>query len=617
MGFGPDPIVLNDIACIWKHRSSFWGCGPGPNVTLANRHSHLAEIAMTTTHRLVFTIFLASVPLASVRAADNPTREEIAKRAKAATVLVDVKPYGFGTGFCVHPSGLFVTNEHVALANAQSIHLVLNSGLKAQKVMKATAIRRDKARDLALLKVEEEGKFESLELGSDKDLGELAEMIAFGFPFGVALGQSGEYPAITVNLSSVTSLRRDKSGELERIQLDGALNPGHSGGPVIDRSGKLVGVVVSGIPGSGVHVAIPVTHLQVFLARPEVTITLPKITMANRHEQFEFTAKSVSVVPMKDPLDLELVLSAGPDKQRRMQMKLSDGLYRAKTTPFPKREGPLMCRVAVKYDDGMLVGLAEDRACRLGDMDVKLSQLKSVRLGSKPESILTNGQRIAGTPSGLDPLSLAVGKQSIRASIAEAMAVDIDALEDPTALSCMVVAKHTGREVEKYCLPLLIEGLSSSVMESLLEGKFIKPVPSGSPISSLQIASVKGDPIGQGKTYSFPGSDLHVSTTNRGVLVSSPGFGLGWTVQVGGPGNRFLDVGEYDDVRRYAFSGDAPGLQVTGNSIGSEKVFGKFVVWEVEVKREQIIRLAVDFIQRTEKTAPPLVGSLRINSSFH
>jgi len=106
------------------------------------------------------------------------------------------------------------------------------------------------------------GKFEALELGADKDLAELTEVIAGGFPFGVALAQPGKYPPISVNAGKVTSLRRDKDDELHRIQFDAAVNPGNSGGPLLNLAGEVVGVnsmIYSGTGGyMGVSFAIPI-----------------------------------------------------------------------------------------------------------------------------------------------------------------------------------------------------------------------------------------------------------------------------------------------------------------------------------------------------------------------
>jgi S1-C subfamily serine protease len=72
---------------------------------------------------------------------DTLSRESIAKRAKVATALLEVKPtYGgpfqaYGSAFCIHSTGLFVTNEHVVSPGAEFVTLVLNAGLKSQKVL--------------------------------------------------------------------------------------------------------------------------------------------------------------------------------------------------------------------------------------------------------------------------------------------------------------------------------------------------------------------------------------------------------------------------------------------------------------------------------------------------
>ncbi len=141
-------------------------------------------------------------------------------------------------------------------------------------------------------------------------------------------------------------------------------------------------------------------------------------------------------------------------------MKLADGTHRAMTTPFPARVGPLVCRVDVKYENGSVIGTTEDRTCRIGDKDIKLSQLRSVRLGPKPETQLADGQRLEGKPAGLEPLPLAVGKQSLRLDLAGAAEVQVEVPEEVTVLYCTVLARQEGQEVGRYSVPLYIEGVS-------------------------------------------------------------------------------------------------------------------------------------------------------------
>ena len=90
------------------------------------------------------------------------------------------------------------------------------------------------------------------------------DVVAFGFPLagGPAPGRDGR-PSISVNAGSITALRRQE-GRLKEIQLDAELNPGNSGGPVLDGHGKVIGVVRSGMVArglgrTGINQAIPVS----------------------------------------------------------------------------------------------------------------------------------------------------------------------------------------------------------------------------------------------------------------------------------------------------------------------------------------------------------------------
>jgi hypothetical protein len=196
------------------------------------------------------------------------TQAELAKIGRAGSVYVEGLvggKVGSGSGFCVHKDGLFVTNNHV-VQNVQNnaVRIVLQPTTAEQRELGAKVIKRDPANDLALLQTAE-GGFEPLDLGDSDALTELQSVVAFGFPFGRALATEG-YPAITVSGVKVSSLRR-RGGTLHRVQLDGTLNPGNSGCPVLDESGSVIGVVVGGIPGSGIAEAIPVNIVRDFLTK--------------------------------------------------------------------------------------------------------------------------------------------------------------------------------------------------------------------------------------------------------------------------------------------------------------------------------------------------------------
>jgi predicted Zn finger-like uncharacterized protein len=143
-------------------------------------------------------------------------------------------------------------------------------------------------------------------------------------------------------------------------------------------------------------------------------------------------------------------------------------------------------------------------------------------------------------------------------------------------------------------------------------GSFTKPAKSENPTNYMKLVSSKGDFIGQGKTYEYRGDELIVKRTPRGVNVSVDG----WTLDIGAPNGQFLQVREYQGAKRFAFSGNSPGLDFSGKGRGSNTVAGEFVVWELELDGDRVVRLAIDFIQRSEGRGPPLSGRIRINSSL-
>ena len=189
-------------------------------------------------------------------------RAEVIRKAKSATALVVLpSARGFGSAVCLDEAGYFLTNEHVVRSSgSSSVTLVLAAGEDDQQVVEAEVVRRDKEKDLALLKANGKRNYTPLELGLDTELVETQTLIAFGYPFGTALKvKEKEYPSISVNVGRITALRRNK-GKLEQIQTDAQVNPGNSGGPVITTDGKVVAIVRSGLLRTGVNFTIPVFY---------------------------------------------------------------------------------------------------------------------------------------------------------------------------------------------------------------------------------------------------------------------------------------------------------------------------------------------------------------------
>ena len=318
--------------------------------------------------RLVLVLSLSSCSLLSASAADKPTKADLVKAGKAATALVDVDKHGTGSAFCVHKTGLFVTNEHVVTgAEGKEVKLVLDASLPSQRILKAKVVRVDKKLDLALLRAEEPGELTALPLGSTADIVELTDVIAFGFPFGRALStDKGEYPAISVNAGTVTAIRL-KAKEIDRIQLDVALNPGNSGGAVIDDRGRVLGVVVSGAVAARINFAIPVGHLEGFLKAPDLAFQPPALTPENCRQAGRIQSPAVSVMPNAAEPSLKLILRAGEGPAQRVRDE-EDGhewvAHDDRRWPQPANQAGRDHR---EVRDSTITGTMDDAVFKVGD----------------------------------------------------------------------------------------------------------------------------------------------------------------------------------------------------------------------------------------------------------
>lgn len=236
---------------------------------------------------------------------------------KEATAFVEVKfgkLEGSGSGFLIHRRGevgYFVTNHHVVRPprlhflveldydldtvtqeeneQEREIKVVLDSGTGKEQTLDAEVVAEVADDDLAILRVRSEKLPEPIRFGKQRRLRETTPLIVLGFPFGERLSFSGRNPAITVTQAAVSAIRRDQHDRLARIQIDGDVNPGNSGGPVVTRDGTLVGVCVSKVLFTRIAFAIPHQRLDNLIRGrlAESSLTLQEQTTAFRRYRFE------------------------------------------------------------------------------------------------------------------------------------------------------------------------------------------------------------------------------------------------------------------------------------------------------------------------------------------
>jgi putative serine protease PepD len=139
-----------------------------------------------------------------------------------------------GSGFVIDPKGLIVTNAHV-VDGATAITVKLGDG----KAVKATLVGKDESTDLALLKIDPSGHtLKALPLADSSTVHVGDPTYAIGNPFGLDR---------TLTTGVVSALQRQIQAPnnftiANVIQTDAALNPGNSGGPLLDAAGRVIGV---------------------------------------------------------------------------------------------------------------------------------------------------------------------------------------------------------------------------------------------------------------------------------------------------------------------------------------------------------------------------------------
>jgi predicted Zn finger-like uncharacterized protein len=176
-------------------------------------------------------------------------RGDVAKRVTKATVFIrttlqsGLQPTG--SGFFAFDAHTVVTNAHVvdmmhpSSKPPRKVEVVLNSGEPDEKTYTAQIAGVDRFSDLAILRVSVKEPVEPLTVISAQGLELTQSVFVSGFPYGEAVGKE-----VTVVPTQVSSLRRE-NGVLHRVQVNGGMNPGNSGGPVVDAHGRVIGVSVA------------------------------------------------------------------------------------------------------------------------------------------------------------------------------------------------------------------------------------------------------------------------------------------------------------------------------------------------------------------------------------
>jgi len=206
---------------------------------------------------------------------------------------------GSGSGFVVAPSGLVLTSLHVVEVEATSRANGPELQLENKRVQvfvgrdggvgawEAHVVASDPERDLAALQVTA-AELPYLPLG-DSDAAEAGRPVqVLGFPFGrqtevARRADADVIPQVSVIAGSLSATRADDAGETRFLQTDAAIQPGNSGGPMLDEDGYVMGVVKMKLArdasSSGAGFAVAVNEVKDFLEANGLIDRLPSVRL--------------------------------------------------------------------------------------------------------------------------------------------------------------------------------------------------------------------------------------------------------------------------------------------------------------------------------------------------
>ena len=203
-------------------------------------------------------VILTLLPVSAQNfAPDELINISVYEKINPAIVAIDANltdGFSAGTGCVVRSDGVILTGSHV-IEGAKDIDVTTYDG----KVYKASILAKmGKNKDLALLKIDAKKNLKTISCGDSSDVKVGQKVLAIGNPFGF----SG-----TLTSGIVSRIDYAKG----RIQTDAAINPGCSGGPLLNSQGEVIGISQSiynpdnNISNIGIGFAIPVNDAKKFI----------------------------------------------------------------------------------------------------------------------------------------------------------------------------------------------------------------------------------------------------------------------------------------------------------------------------------------------------------------
>ncbi len=366
-------------------------------------------------------IFAVLAPSAYAKDRNPFPQEVVTPLQKSVGLLVAKQRFGIATAFCIHPSGFYATcleripYKRRRLLPGEALHLVDFSDPKTPKAVPARLIRFDPDTGLGIVKADIALKAPAVKLGSTHLLRDGDDLLA------ISTGSSGRNDIGFQQLVSRSGIGTSRGVASELSKLRGRIKSFHFGrhadpvvgAPVLSTDGSVVGIVSRRRSDPAGQFVWPVEVLKELLRQPHLALKPVSVPRERLEQPALFEAECAGFTELPEPVSIEMVLTRGPSDRRTYSMKLIDGTYRVQAPPVVKVDGKHPLWAQLQTDANAIEGLVEDQEIRIGDNPVRLRDIGTLRWKPKPEARLHNGSRSSGSISGMDTISVCIGKKML------------------------------------------------------------------------------------------------------------------------------------------------------------------------------------------------------------
>lgn len=373
---------------------------------------------------------------------------EVTTAPVQSVALLHVPARDIGSAFCLSTSGYFLTTENALhYANGAQVQVILWPNEPQEKVLPAQIVRTDKQRDLALLKISPPAGLAALDFANGAQVQVGQEITTFDYYLRNIYRDKPPFPSPMLRRAELTSGSMP-GARADRLECDAMLTYGGSGAPVLNDSGKLIGMIES-VGNRGASI-MPLSRIRAFFAEPVVTLEPQEVPFARRYQQMEFKVRIVSLAEPTPNYEVEFSLGVEGEQAQLVSSPAIGSECSFTLAPCRTARGKWQT-LAADQASGPVKGEVLDQPIHVGERTVRLNEIRRIDFPSDSEKsavVLVNGAILKGKVVGLESLPVKTEKTTLPVDLSQSRSIVLgDADARHHALRYSLTVKSRGAAV--------------------------------------------------------------------------------------------------------------------------------------------------------------------------